>query len=331
MKSRRDFLKNATAGAVLLSSKGKLGLAAAVDPHIRAGQSKVVIARDAALRTVSGQLDEKRVQALLDRAMASYTGRDKPVEEWKRIVPVGKVIGLKVNGRGGKGLSTHLALVLAICERLQQAGVKPGEIVVWDCIERDLLACGLTISTDPNRIRCYGSDHAGFDEQAVAFGTVKVNLSKILSRQCDFVINLPVLKDHYMTGVTFSMKNMYGVIQQPNELHANGCNPAIADLNCIPAIRQKVRFIIGDAITSMYEGGPRCKPEFLWQPNALIIGEDRVAVDTTALQMLERKRAEAGLPTFEAAGRPSRYIATAADATHNLGTNDPKHIRLMEV
>ena len=64
-----------------------------------------------------------------------------------------KVIGLKVNGLGGKGISTHAALVMAICERLQQAGVKPGNILVWDRYARDLQACGLTVSTDPNRIR----------------------------------------------------------------------------------------------------------------------------------------------------------------------------------
>ena len=39
------------------------------------------------------------------------------------------MIGLKVNGLGGKGISTHAALVFAVCERLQQAGVKPGNIV----------------------------------------------------------------------------------------------------------------------------------------------------------------------------------------------------------
>ena len=78
-----------------------------------AGKSKVVVARDAALHGAGAQLDEKRVLALLDRAIAAYTGHDKPVEAWKRIVPVGKVIGLKVNGLGGKGISTHLALVLA--------------------------------------------------------------------------------------------------------------------------------------------------------------------------------------------------------------------------
>ncbi len=41
-----------------------------------------------------------------------------------------------------------------------------------------------------------------------------------------------------------------------------------------------------------------------------------MALDHTAWQMIERKRAEAGMPTLEAAGRPPRYIATAADAAH---------------
>jgi hypothetical protein len=37
------------------------------------------------------------------------------------------------------------------------------------------------------------------------------------------------------------------------------------------------------------------------------------------------------MPTFEAAGRPPRYIATAADAAHKLGFNDPARIHLHEV
>jgi hypothetical protein len=127
------------------------------------------------------------------------------------------------------------------------------------------------------------------------------------------------------------MKNMYGVIDRPQDLHANNCNPAIADLNCFPTIRAKVRLIIGDAFSSVYDGGPTFHPERLWYPNALIVGEDRVAVDQIAWQMIERKRAEAGVPTLTAAGRGPRYIATAADARHNLGTNDMKRIHLMEI
>ncbi len=46
-------------------------------------------------------------------------------------------------------------LVLAIAERLQQAGVKPGNILIWDRNARDPRGCGMTINTDPSRIRCY--------------------------------------------------------------------------------------------------------------------------------------------------------------------------------
>ena len=135
------YLKEATAkrGDLLGSSAAaeKLALAAAVvDSHAANGKSKVVIARDATLHGAGAQPDEKRVLNLLDKAMAAYTGREKPVEAWKKIVPAnvldGKVIGLKVNGLGGKGIATHTALTLAIAERLQQAGVKPGNILVWD-------------------------------------------------------------------------------------------------------------------------------------------------------------------------------------------------------
>ncbi len=336
MKNRRDFLKTAAAGAVLMSSQSKLGLAEMLDNHAETAKSKVVIARDPALHgpagSPAGQPDEKRVLDLLDRAIAAYTGKDHPIEAWKHIVPVGKVIGLKVNGLGGKGISTHPALVLAICERLQQAGVKPGEIIVWDRSARDLEACGLTISTDPSRIRIYGSDIEGFEEEPVAFGSaVNVKLARILTRQCDMVIGLPILKDHEGAGVTFAMKNMYGVVQRPFELHANGCNPGVADLNRIPIVREKVRFTIGDAMSSVCQGGPGFHPEHLWYPNSLIVGEDRVAVDQIAWKTIEARRAETGLPTLEAANRPPRYIATAADAEHMLGANDPQRIRLMEI
>ena len=154
MKSRRDFLKGAATGAMVLGAESSLGFIRAMDHQDENGKSKVVIARDPLLHGTDGKLDEKRVGDLLDRAIASYTGRKRPVEAWKHIVLEGggkdKVIGLKTNGLGGKGISTHAVLVFAIAERLQQAGVKPGNILIWDRNARDLQACGFTISTDPS-------------------------------------------------------------------------------------------------------------------------------------------------------------------------------------
>jgi uncharacterized protein (DUF362 family) len=331
MKSRREFLKDAATGAVLLGSQQKLGWARTLAREAAGARSRVVIARDAGLRMQGSQPDEQGVLALLDIAMAAYTGREKPIEAWQRIVPRGQVIGLKVNGLGGRGISTHAVLVHAICERLQQAGVPAGDILVWDRNGRDLAACGMSLNSDRGRVRCYGSDTSGFEEQAVQCGSAQLRLSKILTRDCGMVISVPILKDHGMSGVTFSMKNMYGVIDKPFLLHGNNCNPGVADLNALPVIREKVRFTIGDVLTSVYEGGPVFSPEHFWRANMLIVGQDRVAVDQTALQLLDRKRVEEGLPLLKDDGREPLYIATAADAAHRLGTNDPNRIQRLEV
>jgi uncharacterized protein (DUF362 family) len=335
MKSRRDFLKGAATGAVVLGAQSALGLTGVLDQHAESSKSKVVIARDASLHGADGKPDGERVRDLLDWAIAAYTGKKRPADAWKHIVlqggGQGKVIGLKTNGLGGKGISTHAVLVYAIAERLQQAGVKPGNILVWDRNARDLEACGLTINTDASRVRCYGTDVSGYEDTVETWGSSHARFSKILTRECAMVINLPILKDHSGAGVTFAMKNMYGVLERPQDLHAGGCNPGVADLNAFPVIREKIKLTIGDAMSSVYEGGPGFRPEHLWYPNALIVGEDRVAIDQTAWGILEKKRAEVGLPTLEAAGRPPRYIATAADSAHGLGVNDPQRIKLIEV
>jgi uncharacterized protein (DUF362 family) len=333
MESRREFLKTAATGALLLGSKSALGLAAAADQH--AAKSRIVIARDPRVFSSPGQLDQQRVLSMLDRAVASWTGLNKPVDGWKRILgkdlSPDKVIGLKTNGLGGRGICTHRELIMAVAERLQEAGIKPCNIVVWDRNQRDLEVTGMTASTDPRRVRCFGSDVSGYEDELAECGSAKIRLSKILTRECSMVIGLPILKDHSMSGMTFAMKNMYGVVDRPFTLHGGGCNPGVADLNCIPVVRQKVRFTIGDALSSVYDGGPSFRPERLWYPNALIVGEDRVAVDYVAWQMIEKKRSEAGMPTLESAGRPPRYIATAADAAHGLGTNEPGRMDVMEV
>ncbi|SPE30020.1 conserved exported hypothetical protein [Candidatus Sulfotelmatomonas gaucii] len=342
MKSRREFLKDAATGAIALGSAAateKLGFAGMLGQqsaeHATTGRSRVVIARDASLEGTGAQPDEQRVLNLLDKAMAAYTGREKPVEAWKNIIPpnilAGGVIGLKVNGLGGRGISTHAALTMAVAERLQQAGVRAGNILVWDRDKWSLGNCGMSVNTDAGRVRCYGNDVGGYEDEQVQCGAVRVRLTKILTRECAMVINLPILKDHEMAGITFSMKNMYGAVDRPYALHGNNCNPGVADVNCMPVVREKVKFTIGDALSSVYDGGPGFRPERLWYPNALVVGEDRVALDTIAWGMIEQKRAEAGLLSLEAAGRRPDYIATAADGAHWLGTNDPRQIHLLNV
>ncbi len=329
--SRRDFLKASLPGAAFLCAGGAAAALAAAEPLPAATKSRVVVARDEKLRGAGATVDSNRVMALLDRAMQALYNRDHPVEAWRQVVRPGETVGLKVNTLGGRGISTNVQLVAAVCQRLQEAGVKPGGIVVWDRDSEELERAGFQLAVSPDRVQCFGTDHVGYEEELSAYGSVGSRLSTILTQRCAALINLPVLKDHDGAGVTIALKNMYGVIHNPNKYHPNGCNPYVADLNMLPEIRGRMRLTICDATTAMYEGGPGFKPEHSWNANALLVSADPVALDHTGWQMIERKRAEKGLKTLAAEERAPSYIATAADAEHHLGTNDPKRISIVEV
>ena len=348
--SRRDFLKRCATGVAALGAVGKAWpeqlqpwrVGAESVPLFAAEQasgpgksmaekSRVVIARDAALRGTGKMVDSGRVLNLLDRAMQSLFNHDHPLEAWKKIVRPGQKVAIKVNALGGRGLSSNVQLVEAICGSLQEAGIKGRDIVVWDRDTDELERVGFHISTADNGVQCFGTDRLGYEEELETYGNVGSLLSKILTERCDVLINVPVLKDHDGAGVTIALKNMYGVIHNPNKYHPNGCDPYVADVNMLPPIRTKMRLTICDATTASYEGGPGYKPQYCWENNALIVSRDPVALDYTGWQIIERKRAEKKLKTLDADRRPPRYIATAADEQHRLGTNDPRRIEVVEV
>jgi len=330
-RTRRDFLQQCVAGIAVLSSAGKIPIIESAEQAAVRPKSRVAIARDPQLRSAGATLDSSRTLNLLDRAMQSLFNHDHPAEPWKKLVRPGEKVGLKVNALGGRGLSTSVTLVEVICERLQEAGIRAGDIVIWDRDTDELEHVGFHVETSGSRAQCFGTDRVGFEEDLVTYGSVGSRLSRILTQRCDVLINVPVLKDHDGAGVTISLKNMYGVIHNPNKYHPNGCDPYIADVNMLPEIGQKMRLTICDATTACYEGGPAYKPEYCWKNNALMISQDPVALDYTGWQIIERKRAEKGLKTLEADGRLPRYIATAADAQHRLGIADQRRIEVVEV
>jgi uncharacterized protein (DUF362 family) len=304
---------------------------AGAEPVAAGTKSRVVVARDKLLRGTGSSVDSQRMLTLADRAMQALFDRDHPVEAWRKLVRPGERVGLKVNALGGRGISTNVHLVAAICERLQESGVKAGDIVVWDRDSDEMERAGFHLAIGGDRVQCYGTDRVGYEQNLAVWGSVGSCLSKILTQNCSVLINVPVLKDHDGAGVTIALKNMYGVIHNPNKYHPNGCNPYVADVNMLPEIRSKMRLTVCDATTAMYEGGPGYKPEHSWNANALLVSTDPVALDHTGWQIIERKRAEKGWKKLEAEERAPRYIATAADAEHRLGTNDPKKISIVEV
>jgi len=327
--NRREFLKKCLAGAAFVGgvSKGS-GFPFSYPAQEK---SKVVISRDPLLRGGGVRLDSGRLLKMLDRAVQALYRSDSPLDGWKRVVRAGEVVGLKVNGLAGRGASTNVLLVEVLCERLREAGIPNQNIVIWDRLNADLESAGFQVASRRDHIRCIGNDLSGYEEELSVYGNVGSRLSRTLTEVCDAVINLPVLKDHGIAGVTIALKNLFGAIHNPNKYHLNVGDPFVADVNMLPPIRQKIRLHICDATTAQYEGGPSYMPQWSWPENALLLSRDPVALDTVGWQILERKRTERGMPSLEALARAPRYIATAADAQHRLGTNDPRQIEQVEV
>ncbi len=313
--SRRDLLRACLGGAVAAHAAGP-------------SRSKVVIARDPLMGKSRASLDSSRVLKALDRAMLSLYSADAPVEAWQKVVRPGEVVGLKVNCIAGRGGSTSVVLCEAICERLRQAGIQ--DIVIWDRSNQELEGGGFRVGGRKDGVRCIGNDDSGYEPELTIHGSVGSRLARTLTRVCDAVINVPLLKDHGIVGMTLALKNFFGAIHNPNKYHLNCGDPYVADVYMLPVIRRKVRLAICDALLVQYAGGPSYMPHWAWPYNGLLVSQDPVALDYTGWQIIERKRAEKGMKALRAERREPVYIARAADAQHRLGTNDPRSIELVE-
>lgn len=327
---RRSFLKQSfLLGGTLAARRLSGANSVSLPPAMEGGRSRVVVARDPEIRSTGKGFESGRLTQLVDRAVQTTFDCQSPIEAWRKVVRPGEVVGLKVNCLGGRGNATRTELVEVIVERLRQAGIT--EIVIWDRQNSDLERAGFKIAERGSGLRCFGNDVLGFEDDLVTFGQAGSRLCRTLTQACDAVINLPVLKDHGIAGVTLALKSMFGAIHNPNKYHSNGGDPYVADVNAFAAIRQKVRLHICDGLNAQYEGGPSYMPQWMWPFNGLLVSRDPVALDSVGWGIIEKKRAEAGMPTLRELKRQPAYIATAADAEHRLGIGDPQLIERAEV
>lgn len=294
------------------------------------GKSRVVVGRSPGVVNDKLKIDNAKVPKLLDAAMKHYFQQDSVEACWQVLFSPQDVVGIKVNCLAGRGLSTNPVVVDAIIAGLKLAGVKEKNIIVWDRLNNDLRRGGYKIQTRNSGVRYFGNDSAGYSADLVCYGQVGSLVSKVVTEYCSALINVPILKDHGIVGVSVAMKNYFGAIHNPNKYHDNIGDPYVADVNMFPDIRRKTRLTICDALVAQYEGGPPYMPHWAWPFGGIIIGQDMVAIDQVGWDIIEAERKKHSLPTLEKAGRKPTYIATAASAEYSLGTNDPAKIDLLQ-
>jgi len=278
--------------------------------------SQVVIARHSGV-TANGQVREDVLAQMIDKAVMELSGEDSAEKAWESYFSSDEVVGIKVNGLGGPSMATSGLLSKLCVERLQGIGVKADNIILWDSNKGYLLNCGLQVpSMWGARVMTMGDEWDDVVEQ----GSFRGPITAILTKHVDSYLNLPIMKDHGGAGITLAMKNHYGSHQNPSDHHGNRCDPYIADLNTIPAIRDKQRLIICDGTRGQAQGGPSYNPQYAWNPNLVLAATDRVAHYTVGWEIIEAKRKEFGLGTIEPGGAMPKQLISAAE--RDLGTND---------
>jgi uncharacterized protein (DUF362 family) len=287
----------------------------------------VAVARRPGLLGPRSVFDPGKLADGLGAALSRATGEPSPVDGLRRLFRPTDVVGIKVNTLGGVGVSTRPEVALKLAQWLRAAGVPADRILIWDRTNRELRAAGYEI-TNGRGVRVQGTD-GDWHRELTEWGPSASRFARVMVEDLTAVISVGRLKDHGLAGVTLSLKNWYGVVNNPNKLHADSCAPYIPHLVAHPLIHDKLRLSIVDGSEGQCHGGPASVPNWAWPYDGFLASTDPVALDTIGWRILDARRKEVGLGPVEDEEREPRYIAGAARL--GLGVDDPARIEVVDV
>jgi uncharacterized protein (DUF362 family) len=341
--SRRTFLTGAAAaavGGVLLKSapayavQGK-NLAAAPPagfvPFSAPGRIVQVSKHDCMMpNKIYPKADDAKM--MLERALTELTGKPNLVEAVRLFVHPEDKVCVKVNGIAEQNMGTNKELVLPFLQAMIDTGVKPQNITVLEQYGSFLAGTRVNAQNVPAgvQVTVHQNKDATMDDLLIAGTGVSTKFVRALT-EATAAINFSLIKDHSICGYTGCLKNMtHGCQILPHYFHTHHASPQIALLYAQDVVKSRVRLNITDGYKLMANGGPLWKqPQYVFPHESVYVTTDPVAMDATGVDIVEKSRAEHGLPTLAAAGRPPAYIQEAADL--GLGIADRAKIQLRQI
>jgi hypothetical protein len=310
--SRRAFLGKVAAGAcaVGLGQGGRL----LADPP--PGYARVVevdcerVAKELRLR-------KSLVAHMLEQALNGVCHTASAGEAWSKLLRPDDVVGIKFNHCGASELATNDTLAKVLVESLAAADVAPERIVLIEVPDRVAAGLGTTAPVH------------GWQPAEQDFGSGRDRLAAVLD-QVTALISVPLLKTHVIAGVTGALKNLsHALVQHPRRYHGNGCSPFIGDIVALPAIRDKLRLSISNAMRCVIDRGPEVSSANTAAAGILLASTDPVALDSVGVLRLTELRGEHGLQSPDLDPLGIRYLVAAGRA--GLGQPDPDQIRVKSI
>ena len=334
----------------LVSTAAKAGDTGSVQETLAASpKSQVVLVRDAT--AVDGfNVDDAKARVMVASGIKAFTGEKDEAAAWQHFVSSNDVVGIKINTQSGPLQSTRRAVVEAIAQGLRSAGVSRTNIYVFDRDPLQMRAAGYLRVSATNLLREVaivdgtGWDPAVYFQNNLAgkliwgdllFGkeegediSKRSHLPQLVTKTITKLINVPVLQDHDVCGVSGCLYNLaLGMVDNTRRFEMPGQHgdPMIAEICTMQPVRGKLVLNIMDGLIAGYAGGPSFKPQYSWNYGAIYVSADPVAIDTVCIEALDAKRRGAKVPPI---GPLAGHLATAARL--GLGQNDRAKIEVVE-
>jgi len=317
---RRDVLKFAgLASAAILKSR-----AATSKPGMPGPFPGRVISVEHPGCIAGGVYQAEPVRRMMEKGMTALTGAPTWADAWRSFFEKGDIVGIKVSPVGGAKLCSDPIVLRTILSGLKDAGLDDRDIIVFSRYRQETYEAGIDKWVPPGVRLEFASeayndvqlDMEGYDpDHYMEMALVKSGenaddpryrrsyVCKIVTRQINKFINLPVLKHHQSAGVTIALKNMsHGMVNNVNRSHLtptlNACGIFIPSVVRLPVIREKAALHICDAVKASYHGGPGGRPQYIWEHKNMYFSTDPVALDKTGLKVIDAKRAQAGMTSI---------------------------------
>lgn len=276
-------------------------------------------------------VNQNAVNTMVDQGLMTLTGASSVTNAWRALLPnyqPGQGIAIKVNFNNAQTCSDADARIDAIIEPvnsiirgLKTIGVVENDIWIFDAIrfipDKFVNGCQYSgvqfyggcrnqpgwSSNDPHAlVDFYPPSGVPLPGRSIRIPDVLINAT--------YLINIPIMKAHGYTGTTLALKNHFGSIDHPGDLHQylhNGTyytadySPLI-DLYRNPHILNKTILTLGDGIYSCPISN--LHPPQLWStfdnnvPESLFFSTDPVAIDCVMTDFIFAENSKISDPSY---------------------------------
>ncbi|MBL0176642.1 MAG: DUF362 domain-containing protein [Ignavibacteria bacterium] len=326
---RRSFLKGAAAAVAAGTLPLPLAELAAAPAETAAykypNPGRIVIVTDQGAVLGYNKVNEAVVQRMFDEGVMRFTGiTSSPADALASLFPgltKTSKIAIKPSLLNGT-VPTRKELVKAVIARLVQmlGGFPATNITLYE--RHDMPSLGYT--------KAYFGQQVGILTDT-AFPDLGYTIlcdgkrrpySKTL-HDSDFLINMPVLKDHFCEmDFTLAFKNHMGTVNPGGPLGICSNKRAAMDIMADPVMVAKQKLVIMDCLYAVINGGPGGAPTV--SPNTITIAQDPVTTDYQGRKMInEYRKAKAMAP------KSGGYIEESSVAPYALGVANPAEMNII--